>query len=81
MASGLSQDDKVVSVRLALFAEMVKGKPWVPATLEDVGGTAGVGVNFLEETFSSRTMQIPKHRQHQQAAREVLKALLPEVGS
>ncbi|MGZ0174451.1 MAG: serine/threonine-protein kinase, partial [Planctomycetales bacterium] len=80
VASGLSQDDKVVSVRLALFAEMVKGKPWVPATLEDVGGTAGVGVNFLEETFSSRTAN-PKHRQHQQAAREVLKALLPEVGS
>ena len=45
-----------------------------------VGGTQGVGVNFLEETFSSRTAN-PKHRRHQQAAREVLKALLPEVGS
>lgn len=80
VASGLAQDGKVVSVRLALFAEMVKGKPWVPATLEDVGGTEGIGVNFLEETFSSRTAN-PKHRLHQQAAREVLKALLPEVGS
>ena len=28
----LAQDGKVVSVRLALFAEMVKGKPWTPAT-------------------------------------------------
>lgn len=80
VASGLAEDGKVVSVRLALFAEMVKGKAWVPATLTDVGGTDGVGVNFLEETFSSRTAN-PKHRQHQQAAREVLKALLPEVGS
>jgi len=35
----LAQDGKVISVRLALFAEMVKGKPWTPATLHDVGGT------------------------------------------
>ena len=41
-------------IRLALFAEMVKGKPWTPATLKEVGGTEGVGVTFLEETFSSR---------------------------
>lgn len=80
VVSGLAQDGKVVSVRLALFAEMVKGKAWVPATLEDVGGTEGVGVNFLEETFISREAN-PEHRLHQQAAREVLKALLPEVGS
>ena len=32
--AGLAQDGKVISVRLALFAEMVKGKPWTPATLE-----------------------------------------------
>ncbi len=80
VAEGLSQEGKVVSVRLALFAEMVKGKPWKPATLEDVGGTEGIGVNFLEETFAARTAN-PKHRQHQQAAREVLKCLLPEVGT
>ena len=80
VASGLAQDGKVVSVRLALFAEMVKGQPWVPATLNDVGGTEGIGVNFLEETFCSRKAN-PEHQLHQQAAREVLKALLPEVGT
>jgi len=79
-ASGLSQDGKVVSVRLALFAEMVKGKPWVRTTLEEVGGMEGIGVNFLEEAFSSRTAN-PKHRLHQEAARETLKALLPDVGT
>lgn len=67
VASGLAQDGKVVSVRLSLFAEMVKGKSWIPATLNEVGGTEGVGVNFLDETFSSRTAN-PKHRLHQQAA-------------
>ena len=80
VASGLAQDGKVVSVRLALFAEMVKGHPWVPTTLNDVGGTEGIGVNFLEETFCSRKAN-PEHHLHQQAAREVLKALLPDVGT
>src|SRR5208282_4387943 len=78
--SELTQAGKVISVRLALFAEMVKGKPWVSATLEQVGGTEGIGVTFLEETFSSRTAN-PQHRLHQQAARVVLKALLPDVGT
>src|SRR5207237_3908033 len=40
--ASLAQEGKVISVRLALFAEMVKGKPWTPATLKEVGGTAGV---------------------------------------
>ena len=53
--AGLAQDGKVISVRLALFAEMVKGKPWTPATLKEVGGTQGVGVTFLDETFSATT--------------------------
>ena len=76
----LAQDGKVISVRLALFAEMVKGKPWTPATLREVGGTEGVGVTFLEETFSSPQAN-PKHRLHQKAAQAVLKALLPETGT
>jgi serine/threonine protein kinase/formylglycine-generating enzyme required for sulfatase activity len=78
--AGLAQDGKVVSVRLALFAEMVKGKPWAPATLKEVGGTEGVGVTFLEETFTASTAP-PPHRLHQKAAQAVLKALLPEAGT
>ncbi len=78
--AGLAQDGKVISVRLALFAEMVKGKPWVPATLREVGGTEGVGVTFLEETFSAQTAP-PEHRLHQKAAQAVLKALLPQTGT
>src|SRR5262245_16120756 len=59
---------------------MMKGKPWTPSTLKEVGGAEGTGVTFLEETFSSATAN-PKHRLHQKAARAVLKALLPEAGS
>jgi serine/threonine protein kinase/formylglycine-generating enzyme required for sulfatase activity len=78
--SGLSQEGKVICVRLALFAEMIKGKTWSPAALAALGGTEGVGVAFLEEMFSSQTAN-PKHRLHQKAARAVLKALLPESGA
>jgi serine/threonine protein kinase/formylglycine-generating enzyme required for sulfatase activity len=78
--AGLAQDGKVVSVRLALFAEMVKGKLWTPTTLKEVGGAEGIGVTFLEETFTASTAP-PQHRLHQKAAQAVLKALLPDAGT
>jgi hypothetical protein len=73
---GLSQEGRVVPIRLALFAEMVRGKPWTPATLRQVGGTQGIGVAFLEETLGSTAL-----RSQQKAAQAVLKALLPETGT
>ncbi len=77
---GLARDGVVIPVRLALFAEMLKGREWTPKTLREIGGAEGVGVAFLEETFSSSYAD-PRHRTHQEAARSVLKALLPEGGS
>ena len=78
--SGLTQDGRIIPVRLALFAETVKGKPWTPVTFREVGGTQGIGLTFLEETFSTSTAH-PEHRFHQKAAQAVLKALLPEGGT
>jgi serine/threonine protein kinase/formylglycine-generating enzyme required for sulfatase activity len=78
--TGLARDDKVIPVRLALFAEMIKARPWTPAVFKEVGGMEGIGVTFLEETFSARTAP-PEHRLHQKAARAVLRALLPEEGT
>ncbi len=80
VVQGLAQNGKVVSVQLALFAEMFKGKPWVPAALRQMGGVSGIGVTFLEENFSASTAP-PERRLHQRAARMVLKCLLPERGS
>ena len=77
---GLSQEEKVISVRLALFAEMMKSKPWIPKTLSDLGGIAGVGVTFLEETFGDAHAPI-QFRQHQEGVRTLLGALLPTVGT
>jgi eukaryotic-like serine/threonine-protein kinase len=78
--SELVRNGKIVSVRLALFAQMVKAKSWVPKTLREIGGTEGVGVTFLEETFGSAQAN-PNHRLHQHAAQAVLRALLPESGA
>lgn len=58
----------------------MKGRPWTETSLTDVGGIEGVGVTFLEETFSSKAAP-PTHRLHQPAIRAVLQALLPEQGT
>ena len=78
--AGLAQEGKVICVRLALFAQMMKDRPWTPASLRGVGGAAGVGATFLEETFSAAGAP-PEHRYHQKAARAILKALLPNSGT
>ncbi len=78
--AGLAEEGKVICVRLALFAEMMKGKAWTLATLKEVGGTQGVGVTFLEET-SAHKQHVPRHRLHQKAARAVLRDLLPNSGT
>ncbi len=78
--AGLAQDGRVISVRLALFADMIKSESWTLATLKEIGGTEGVGVNFLENTFSSPRAD-PRHSLHQKAACAILKVLLPEYGS
>ncbi len=77
---GLSQDRKVISVRLSIFADMMKSRDWTPEALKEVGGIEGVGVTFLEEMFGSRHAPI-QHRQHQEAVRGLLSAMLPATGT
>lgn len=77
---GLSHYDKVISVQIAIFADMMKQKPWTTAALQSVGGIEGVGVTFLEEMFGSRHAPI-QHRQHESAVRSFLSALLPAAGT
>jgi hypothetical protein len=65
----------VIPVRLVLFCEMIKARPWTPDTYRAVGGASGAGVMYFEETFVSR-MASPQHRMHQKAAQAFLEALL-----
>ena len=78
--NGLSQDRKVISVRIAVLADMMKSRDWTTSALREVGGIEGVGVTFLEEMFGHRHAPI-QHRQHQEAVRGLLSALLPTVGT
>ena len=73
----LGEGGKVVPVRLSLFAELMKARPWTRRSLREVGGIEGLGVTFLEETFASRSAH-PEHRRQASAARAVLAALLPD---
>jgi formylglycine-generating enzyme required for sulfatase activity len=77
---GLSEDRKVIPVRIAVFADMMRSRPWTTAALREIGGTEGVGFTFLEEMFGSKHAPV-QHRQHQEAVRGVLSALLPDVGT
>ncbi|QEF97611.1 Serine/threonine-protein kinase PknB [Stieleria maiorica] len=77
---GLAEHGKVTPVRLALFAEMIKSKPWTTATLRKIGGTAGVGLMFLDENFSSENAPA-NYRVHLHAVYETLGALLPQPGA
>jgi formylglycine-generating enzyme required for sulfatase activity len=77
----------VVPVQLALFVDLVRTRPWTPATLHDLGAAAGpgrlldrVGVAFLEDSFNSRSAT-PSHKLHAAGAKRVLEALLPDAGA
>ena len=80
VVKGLSEGNKVVSVQLSLFADMLKARDWIPTTLKSIGGLEGIGISFLEETFTSNQADV-RHRTHQVAVRGVLRALLPDSGA
>jgi serine/threonine protein kinase len=76
----LSEDGRVICVRLALFADLIKGRPWSRAVLDEVGGAKGLGVTFLEDTFVSKSAP-EVHRRHEQAVRKLFRKLLPRSDS
>jgi serine/threonine protein kinase/formylglycine-generating enzyme required for sulfatase activity len=75
----LSQHERIVPVRLSVFADMLRAKSWDPRTLTAVGGVHGLGVAFLDEAISRRAGN-PERRLYSDIARAILQALLPEAG-
>jgi len=79
-------EQRVVPVQLALFVDLVRTRPWTPATLHALGAAGAghlldrVGVAFLEDSFNARSAT-PSHKLHAAAAKRVLEALLPETGA
>jgi serine/threonine protein kinase/formylglycine-generating enzyme required for sulfatase activity len=74
--TSLASDGQVVCLGLALFAHLMKDRSWIPTTLSEVGGLEGLGVTFLEESFCSPNAA-DTHREHVEAACNVLSCLLP----
>ncbi len=77
---GLSAEGRVICVRLALFADMLKGKSWTLATWRQLGDAEEVAIQFLDETFEASAAPVT-YRRHTQAAQRVLKSLLPGTGT
>ncbi len=76
----LSVGGKVVCVQLALFAEMMKHRPWDDPKLFTQDGGAGIGVAFFEQSFGSDSA--PRHfRSHSEGAQRLLRKLLPAAGA
>ncbi|MBM82489.1 MAG: hypothetical protein CMJ78_18140 [Planctomycetaceae bacterium] len=75
----LAEDGRVVPVRLALFAEMMRRRPWTMDSLQKLGGAEGVGVAFLDDCFRSEHAPL-KYQQHGHAVREILQSMLPQAG-
>lgn len=79
VVADISDHKKIVSVRLALYAEMLKDQPWTPETLKKMGGSTGVGLAFLENSFGANAP--PQRKLHAAAARKALESLLPIAGA
>ena len=78
--TALADRDKIICVRLALFAEWMKTRSWNVTTLETVGGPQGLAMAFLEETLAPDSVPASRRR-HAAGAQRLLQALLPPAGS
>lgn len=74
----LSEDGWVVCVRLSLFAHLMRNRDWTVAALRELGGTAGVGVRFLE-SLTGRSAS-PELKDSEKIIRKLLKALVSGGG-
>jgi serine/threonine protein kinase len=72
----ISEEGKVIPVKLTMFVEMMRDRPWIPSTLDSVGGFEGLGVWFLDEVFYSKHASA-LNRHHQEGAKRILSGLLP----
>ncbi len=76
----LSVSNYVICVRMALFAEMFKDRPWTPEELKRVGGVQGIGETFLESTFGKDSLS-KKYKLQKDAVQAILSELLPDSGA
>ena len=72
----ISDQGKVIPVKLTVFVEMMRERTWIPSTLERVGGFEGLGVVFLDELINSKHASADI-RYHHEGAKRILSSLVP----
>lgn len=79
----LAEDGLVIPVRLSLFAEMMKNRPWTLNTLREMGGPAASACGSLKRVSADakRLRNTACIRLPQKAARALLTCLWPAPGS
>jgi serine/threonine protein kinase len=77
--SGLAQAGQILPIRLVLFAEMVKHRPWSLETWEAMGSPGDIAYAFFESSFDAESAP-REHRIHRMAVRSILRAVLPGPG-
>jgi serine/threonine protein kinase/formylglycine-generating enzyme required for sulfatase activity len=73
---GLAEDEQVICVRIALFAELMRARKWEPKTLREIGGTQGAAVRYLQESLEAKYAPVGR-RALLTPCRELLRAMLP----
>jgi serine/threonine protein kinase/formylglycine-generating enzyme required for sulfatase activity len=76
----LASSGRVAPIQLAVFAEMMKDKPWTASMLRNFGGMLGVGLAFLDDRLAGANAH-PDLQSNQRLVHQILAALLPEVDS
>lgn len=80
IVDAVQENGKVISIHLAVLAQMLKGREWNLKTLAEFGGTEGIDIGYLQSTFEGSNAS-PHHRRLRDPAKAVLAELLPERGT
>ena len=73
----LAVDEKIISVHLVIFAQMVKHTKWTPRALRESGGVAGACSFFFHELFEKSSGHSPEYQRIAPAVPTVLAKLTP----
>jgi serine/threonine protein kinase len=73
---GMSRENQILCVNLAMFAELMRHHRWDTATLHRLGGAQGVLTRFLSDSFDSVRAPI-SHRTIRNICADILRELIP----
>jgi serine/threonine protein kinase len=76
--SGLAREGQILPIKLVLFAEVVRRRPWSHPTWDAIEAQGNWETALFEASLAARAVPV-EHRPHRIAARSMLRAVLPEL--